>query len=382
MLGFDLDPSATARQLAAWSQTCPAHGDDITQHEDEILRIFVDICSLFHREPDVNHRASGEEPSAESYLFSYLRMVETNAEGLPPAFVAALRSALSHYGVLELDGSSRSEGNIAVDLQIAPADGRARSPRFSIFSSGVCATPRLRDHPPAVPSGRYSIASSPSPMKSIPRSAISRAKYAIATSMSRCLSAPGIKSSRKQKTTSTISPRIPTQRIAVPGCTPSSSVLNCSRACLPPASHPPNPLYAAPCSRCSPGGTTAIVRSSTLVSLSAEGHPCFSAEYDDEGKRIHVFATYSEYKGLPAAAQAMFALIGDVPADHDIVIDFHVCHSAKLGDPDATQREIQAMLNQVAFPRPIRRIVVSAAGAEPGPSRERPATLHLPAQWQ
>ena len=75
------------------------------QQEDEILSIFVDICSLFHREPEVNHRASGEEPSAESYLFSYLRMVETNGEGLPPAFVAALQSALAHYGVHALEGS-------------------------------------------------------------------------------------------------------------------------------------------------------------------------------------------------------------------------------------------------------------------------------------
>ena len=77
MLGFDLDPSNGARHLAGWTQTCPAQSEDITQHEDEILSIFVDICSLFHREPEVNHRASGEEPSAESYLFSYLRMVET-----------------------------------------------------------------------------------------------------------------------------------------------------------------------------------------------------------------------------------------------------------------------------------------------------------------
>ena len=105
MLGFDLDPTQCSRQFAAWSHTCPADSDEIKQGEDEILSIFVDICSLFHREPEVNHRASGEEPSAESYLFSYLRMVETNGEGLPPAFVDALRRAVAHYGVHTLDGS-------------------------------------------------------------------------------------------------------------------------------------------------------------------------------------------------------------------------------------------------------------------------------------
>jgi len=37
--------------------------------EDEILNIFVDICSLFQRDPEVNHRASGEEP-ARRLIFS------------------------------------------------------------------------------------------------------------------------------------------------------------------------------------------------------------------------------------------------------------------------------------------------------------------------
>ena len=64
-----------------------------------VLNIFVDICSLFQREPQVNHRASGEEPSAEAYLFSYLRMLDTCGEGLPPAFVSALQRALAYYGV-------------------------------------------------------------------------------------------------------------------------------------------------------------------------------------------------------------------------------------------------------------------------------------------
>ena len=73
--------------------------------KNDILNIFVDICSLFQREPEMDHPSAREEPSAEAYLFSYLRMVETNGEGLPPDFVAAVRRALAHYGVDALDGS-------------------------------------------------------------------------------------------------------------------------------------------------------------------------------------------------------------------------------------------------------------------------------------
>ena len=59
----------TTRLLAEWSENCPADSEEIRQREDEILNIFVDICSLFQREPEVNHRAGGEEPTAEAYLF-------------------------------------------------------------------------------------------------------------------------------------------------------------------------------------------------------------------------------------------------------------------------------------------------------------------------
>ncbi len=107
MLGFDLDPAHSARQFATWSQICPADSDEVRRSENEILSIFVDICSLFQREPEVDHRLAGEEPSAEAYLFSYLRMVETNGEGLPSSFVDALRRALAHYGVCTLEASTR-----------------------------------------------------------------------------------------------------------------------------------------------------------------------------------------------------------------------------------------------------------------------------------
>ena len=131
MLGFDVDPKHTTRLLAEWSQNCPVDSEEIRQREDEILNIFVDICSLFQREPEVNHRASGEEPTAEAYLFSYLRMLETRGEGLPPTFVSALQRALAHYGVQTLDRSPELEESLLwiykshqrAEQQVAPVVG-------------------------------------------------------------------------------------------------------------------------------------------------------------------------------------------------------------------------------------------------------------------
>ena len=365
MLGFDLDPSTSARQLVAWSQVCPAQGDEITLLEDEILKIFVDIRSLFHREPEVNHRASGEEPSAESYLFSFLRMVETNAEGLPPAFVAALRSALSHYGACELDGSStlketllwickshqRMAGQLASILDIlerrlrrAKAPGSSASNSFRTLLDRIVVSthetyPSISDLAREV---RYRYFDEP---------LFERARDQVfqeAEDHLNYLNAHPDAADRRARL---------------------HALIECPQLLAS--------LFAARFPSAEPGLCSAMLevltwryyRNCALLnprSLSPEGRPCFSAEYDDEGKRVHVVAVYSEYESLPAAAQAMFALIAAVPADHDIVVDFHICHSAKLGDPDATQSSVHAMLNQVAFPRSIRRIVVSAAGPSQG----------------
>ena len=142
MLGFDVDPARTARLVAEWSQYCavPADRDEITQDEDEILNIFVDICSLFQRQPEVEDPTSGEGPSAEAYLFSYLRMLDARGEGLPPAFVDALRRALAHYGVRTLDRSPRTGREFALDLQIAPTRGAASSAHSGCAgtASGAC----------------------------------------------------------------------------------------------------------------------------------------------------------------------------------------------------------------------------------------------------
>src|SRR5271166_4004936 len=54
VLGFDVDPKRIVRLLAEWSEDCPLDSVEIRQREDEILNIFVDICSLFQREPQVN----------------------------------------------------------------------------------------------------------------------------------------------------------------------------------------------------------------------------------------------------------------------------------------------------------------------------------------
>jgi len=366
MLGFDLDPTQCSRQFAAWSHTCPADSAEIKQGEDEILSIFVDICSLFHREPEVNHRASGEEPSSESYLFSYLRMVETNGEGLPPAIVDALRRAVAHYGVLTLDGSPELKESL---LWICKSNQRMERQTTAILDILERRLQRTQVPEPR-PNGEFralldriiSIAREPHPAVS---DLAREVRY-------RYFDQPVIERARNQVFDEA------EDHLAYLATHPNAAD---RRARIHALIECPQLLASLFANRFAAADTALrhtmlevltcrYYRIRSLVNLRPsvlDGHCCVSAEYDHEGKRIHVFAMHAEYDRLCAAAQALLPAIAEVPDKDDTVIDFHVCSSSKLADADTTQKELQALLNQIGFPGSIRRIVVSVAGASQGP---------------
>ncbi|MGA9860508.1 MAG: carboxyl transferase domain-containing protein [Terriglobales bacterium] len=361
MLGFDVDPKHSTRLLAEWDQSCPADSDETRQAEDEILNIFVDICSLFQRDPEVNHRASSEEPSAEAHLFSYLRMLEMGGEGLPPAFVSALRRALSHYGVQSLDRSPELEESLVwiykshqrVEQKIAPVMGLLERRLRSVQSLAPQAEDSLRtllDRMIVMSNGRFPAVSD----------LAREIRY-------RYFDQPLFEQARKQ-----VYEQVEEQ-LAYMAAHPDAAdrhervrvLLEC-----------PQPLVASLSARFAAADpamrrlmleviTRRYYRIRMLEnfrSLELDGQSFASAEYDHEGKRIHAFTTHAEYSRLAGGMCALFPLIAKVPADHDIVIDFYAWHSGRLDDPEVTQQEVQSALNQAGFPRSIRRIVVEVAG--------------------
>ena len=365
MLGFDLDPISSARQFTAWSQICPADSDQITQDEDEILNIFVDICSLFQREPEVNHRQAGEEPSAEAYLFSYLRMVETGGEGLPAYFVESLRRALAHYGVTELDGSPKLKESL---LWICKSRQRMEQQAACIFDI----LGRRMRHIKAGesrPNGSFralldriiTITHEPYPSVS---DLARELRY-------RYFDQPSFERSRTRvyEEAEGHLDYLAAHPDAEDGKARIHALIGCPHLLAGlfarrfPAADPSLRHTMLEVLTCRYYMIRKLLNPKSAVT---DGHCYVSDEYDFEGKRIHVFAMYAAYDGLSAAAQALLPVIAEVPARHDIVIDFHVCHSRRLAHPDATEHEVQSMLNQVRFPRPIRRIVVCAAGASQG----------------
>ena len=365
MLGFDVDPKQAARLLAEWSQNCPVNSDEIRQREDEILNIFVDIRSLFQREPEVNHRASGEEPSAEAYLFSYLRMLETRGQGLPPAFVSALQRALAHYGVRTLDRSPELEESLLwiykshqrVEQQVAPILGvlERRLLRVQTLSPHAEESFRtLLDRMISMTNGLFPAVTDLARevrYRYFDQPLFERARQQVYEQMEEHLAYLAANPDAADRY----------ERIR--------ALVEC-----------PQPLFSLISSRFATADQALrklmlealtwryyrIRKLTNFRSVAVDGQCCASAEYDHEGKRIHVFTTHAEYSRLAEAARRLFPMIAEVPADHDIVIDFYVFHSGRLGDAEATQQEVRSVLNQAGFPRPIRRIVATAAGTGHG----------------
>jgi acetyl/propionyl-CoA carboxylase alpha subunit/acetyl-CoA carboxylase carboxyltransferase component len=364
MLGFDVDPKQTARLLAEWSEHCPVESDEIRQREDEILNIFVDISSLFQREPEVNHRASGEEPSVEAYLFSYLRMLETRGQGLPPAFVSALQRALAHYGVPTLDRSPELEESLLwiykshqrMEQQIAPVVGVLER--------------RLRHVQKLSPQAEESLRTLLDRMASLTNGLFPAVSDLAREVRYRYFDQPQFERARKQvyaqveghlaymAANPDAADRIERVRALIECPQPLASLLSGRLASADPAMR--KLILEALTWR------YYRIRKLTNFQAQAVDGQCYaSAEYDHEGRRIHVCTTHAHYSQLSGAARALFPLIADVPADHDVVIDFYVFHPGWLGDTELMQRELCSVLNRTDFPHTIRRILVTVA--VPGP---------------
>jgi acetyl-CoA carboxylase carboxyltransferase component/biotin carboxyl carrier protein len=374
MLGFDVDPKRTTQLLAHWSESCPVESDEIRAREDEILNIFVDICTLFQRDPAIN-QASGEEPSAEVYLFSYLRMLETRGHGLPPAFVGALERALAHYGVRTLERSPALEESLLwiykshqrLEQQIAPV--------LAVLERRLRRIIKLS--PPAEESFRTLLDR---------MATLTNGLFPAVTDLARevryrYFDQPLFEQARQQ-----VYEQVENHlayMTANPDAADREERIRALIEC-------PQPLVSLFSSRFAAADqamrklmlevlTWRYYRIRELTNFRSvaadDGQCCATAEYDYEGRRLHVFTTHAEHSRLSESARALFPLIAEVPADHDILIDFYLFHPSQLGDAEATQQEVRSVLNQAGFPRSIRRIVTTVAG--PGHVWSMASTQHF-----
>jgi acetyl/propionyl-CoA carboxylase alpha subunit/acetyl-CoA carboxylase carboxyltransferase component len=363
MLGFDVDPAHTARLVSEWRQHCElgAASDEIREREDEILNIFVDICSLFHRLPEVSELNGRQVPSAETSLFSYLRILDSRGDGLPPAFIEALKRALAHYGIASLDRSPELEecllwiykSHVRVEQQIGPVVGLLAS--------------RLKKAGEIAGAAGDSFCTLLDRLVSVTREQFPAVSDLAREVRYRYFDQPMFEQARKH-----VYEQVE-EHLACLASRPNSpdwqervkALIECPQSLVGEFSR--RFATATPAMRqlMLEVLTSRLYRIRQLTGfeyVSAGEHNYVTTEYDYEGARIHVFTTHAEHSQFGDAAEAMFPEISRVPEDHDLVIDFFVWRTDLPGDFESVQRETAEMLNRVAFPRRMRRIVIAVAG--------------------
>jgi acetyl/propionyl-CoA carboxylase alpha subunit/acetyl-CoA carboxylase carboxyltransferase component len=110
LLGFDLDPKVVERMKAEERRLSSQPGADdpaLTEAEERLLDLFADVSALFRPQPDP--LTDGFDTSAQEYVLSYLQWLDADRAGLPDAFRAQLLKVLARYGVPDLMWSPRLE---------------------------------------------------------------------------------------------------------------------------------------------------------------------------------------------------------------------------------------------------------------------------------
>ena len=367
ILGFDVEPAQIARLLPEHNHLCalPADRAEVIKRENESLHIFVDICTLFQREPKLDGSNVAEVPSAEIQLFTYLRSVDKHGEGLPSSFVAALRRTLAYYGVETLDRSPKLEQSL---LWIYRSHARAEQQAALILE---VLEHRLSQVEAFTSNPDECFRAFLDQMISVTRGNLPAVSDMAQELRYRCFDQPVFESARRQLYDEMEGhlAYLSTRPEADERVFLSRALIEC-----------PQPLMGLFSRRFATADSAArqlmlevltwryyrFPGLSQLRTVTSNGQCVVSAEYDEQGRDVHLFTTCGEYGRLTEAAHAMFPMIREVPAYRDVAIDFYLWRSSPSADVEDTQQAVRSLLNQAGFPRPVQRIVVITGNPEEG----------------
>ncbi|MBX7159470.1 MAG: ATP-grasp domain-containing protein [Acidimicrobiia bacterium] len=340
--------------------------DRVIELEDEILAVFADIVALGRPQRDADG-GDAEERSSQQWLFTYLRSIETEGAGLPDAAVTRIVAALAHYGVTSLARTPELEDAL---FWIATSHQRAdaQAPSIAaILERRIALADELGDHDEPDESFRLLIDRViHATQRSFPslRELAREVRY-------RWFDEPLVRNARAE-----VYAEMDVHIAALgSGCADAeraghvAALVDC-----------PLPMRARLTAAVCASGTTApealcevlvrrYYRERELSPFEAprDGDAVtVTTAYPHAGRRVNVLATVATDTGFFEAAQALVPLIDSVPADEDVVVDFHLVRTRRRSLPPPRVRGyVRRVLRTLDLPRPLRRIVVMVAPADP-----------------
>ena len=375
LLGYDLDPVTTGQIEHGDDPWGPlaANDPERLRSEDEILRLFADVCAISRREPEPADEVPGERVRApEEHLLTCLRTYGAGGEGLPRAFLDRLLRVLRRQRIDGLTPSTevedallrlyRSQQRLAELLPaIAAILDRRLAHRDEVLDRAGEDLREILDHLIASTEGRY-----PGVMdlardvrfRFFEQPLLARAQNRLYAEMDRHIEALAA---------STDPPRRADHMTALVNC--------------------PLPLRPALLRWFQGGGRrqrdvaleVAARRYYRIRELAdfglvdVDGTRLAVADYAHAGSLFHLTVAYASADELPELATAVARHLVDVAGERAPVLDVHLWQAGEPGQVDAVAERLQRTLASTEFGRPMHRIDVTITAEPPEP---RPAVTY------
>jgi acetyl/propionyl-CoA carboxylase alpha subunit/acetyl-CoA carboxylase carboxyltransferase component len=364
LLGWDVQPAHLQELAAPGSSRCPrgAADPEVRALEDEVLGIFLDIIALFRRSPRGDETET-ERRSSEEYLFDYLSDLGASADRLPPRFVEQLRRTLAHYGVDSLEPTPQLERAL---YQIARSQARMSrqtqavltvlEDRLAHAEDGGERFRRLLDRLIQETRNRYPA------VNDIAREIHYRA-----------LDMPFLEQIRAQKYDEV------EQILGYLAANPEGPDISEKVTELVDCPQPLKPLLSSRFGDASPHMQRIMLEVITrryyrirdlgpFTTYEAGGYLFSAAEYDFEGRPIHVVSTHLAYQDLLEGTRNLHEVLARLSEDHDVVVDIYVWQAQPRGTPEISERHVRRILDETLGDLALRRIVVAISGSGTGTS--------------
>jgi acetyl/propionyl-CoA carboxylase alpha subunit/acetyl-CoA carboxylase carboxyltransferase component len=375
LLGYDLDPTAMRRIERGddpWSGLAPGDPGRL-EGEEEILRLFADVCAISRRQPEPAEEVTGERVRApEEHLLTCLRSYETGGEGLPPVFLDRLLGVLRRHGIEGLAPSTEVEDALLrlyrsqqrldeLVPAIAAILDRRLAHRGELLDLATDDLRELLDHLIATTEGRY-----PGLMdlardvrfRFFDEPVLARAQAEQYREMDRHIDALAAGTEPERR----------------------SQHMDALIAC-------PQPMRPALLRRYQQGDPRerdvvleAAARRyyrirdlADFALIDADGVRLAVADYPHAGNRCHLMVGFGAADTLPTIVRAVAGHLAQVPAELEAILDVHLWQYGEPGDVDRVADELQRVLGSTGFGRPMHRVDVTITAEAPDP---RPAVTY------
>jgi acetyl/propionyl-CoA carboxylase alpha subunit/acetyl-CoA carboxylase carboxyltransferase component len=361
MLGFDVDPAESRRLVSEYARASQALDEIDHEHrrvEDELLRIFVDISTVFGRHAGPERGDAEGALSAEEYLFTYLRTLEARGGDLPRSFLDKLQRALSHYGVDTLEPTRALRESL---LWMFKSHRRVDQQVDAVVA---VLEQRL---------ARADAAASPGFLSLLDRLiGVSRHRYPGVCDVARDVRYRAFDRPRFDQARRTVYAAMEAH-LATLARDPYGAGRRTRIETLVECPQPLKELLAPRFELASPEVREVMLEVLTrryyrirqlapFTSQDTGERSVVLAEYTLDGRRIHVIAAHADDRGLLRALNGIQGIAAALPPEHEVVVDLHVWTQAALDNAEVASDELRRLLDQAGFGRSVRRVVVMVSG--------------------